>query len=195
MALASKSILISPTPNAPFTATVVTEWKQFLPDGTTQTVKNRRLVARDSSGRIFEERRGFSPNGDKKPTPLLAMDYADPTAHVLYRCAPNPQRCQALSYNAPPVAQPANDTALKNLGQKKIDNLDTTGSRQVITVATTPGSGKETVELWFSPKLQINLTEKHATDTDNLIFTVEGINLSDPDPKLFTPSTTASAAK
>ncbi len=42
------SIFISPLANAPFQATVTAEWTKHLPDGTTTTVKNHRLVVRDS---------------------------------------------------------------------------------------------------------------------------------------------------
>ena len=52
-----ESIMVLPTPGASFSATVVTEWTRLLPDGSKETVKNRRTVARDSSGRVFQERR------------------------------------------------------------------------------------------------------------------------------------------
>ena len=60
-----QSIDIVSVPNAPFSATVVTVWTSILPDGSTQTVKNHRTVVRDSSGRVFQERRSFTPNGDQ----------------------------------------------------------------------------------------------------------------------------------
>ena len=42
------SIYIASIPNAPFTATVSTEWTRQTSDGATIVVKNRRMVARDS---------------------------------------------------------------------------------------------------------------------------------------------------
>ena len=51
------SIFIPSLPNAPFTATLNTEWVRFLADGTRITLRNHRLIARDKSGRIFQERR------------------------------------------------------------------------------------------------------------------------------------------
>jgi hypothetical protein len=46
-----------PIPNARFTATVRTEVIRRLEDESTIVRKNHRLVARDRSGRVFEERR------------------------------------------------------------------------------------------------------------------------------------------
>ena len=60
-----QSIDIPTLTNAAFTANVETEWTKILPDGTTATQKNHRTVARDTSGRVFQERRYFAPNGDK----------------------------------------------------------------------------------------------------------------------------------
>ena len=47
------SIFIPSLPNAPFTATVNTEWVRILPDNTRITLVNHRLIARDSAGRVF----------------------------------------------------------------------------------------------------------------------------------------------
>jgi hypothetical protein len=59
------SILIPSLPNAPFTAIVNTEWIRQFADGTTITLKNRRAIARDTAGRIFQERRLLVPDDGK----------------------------------------------------------------------------------------------------------------------------------
>jgi len=64
------SILIPSTPNAPFSATVNTEWIRQLADGATITLKNHRAIARDSAGRIFQERECLSPWTPKANHPL-----------------------------------------------------------------------------------------------------------------------------
>src|ERR1700744_361111 len=88
-----ESIMISPQPNAPFTATVTTEWTKILPDDSTQTIWNHRTVARDSSGRVFEERRYFTPDGDKRETLLQEVDFTDPIEHVRTVCFPMRKMC------------------------------------------------------------------------------------------------------
>src|SRR5215469_11565662 len=59
------SILIPSLPAAPFTATVRTEWIRQLPDGSSITLKNYRAIARDTAGRIFQERRTLVPDDGK----------------------------------------------------------------------------------------------------------------------------------
>jgi hypothetical protein len=178
-----RSIAIQPTPDAPFTATVVTEWERFLPDGSTDTTKSHQLIARDSTGRIFEEWRSLAPNGNKKETSLIAMEYIDPTQQTHYRCTSAQfKACQLLPYTA--SAAPGTLVKKSELGAKRIENLDATGTREIVTLDAARGGGKETFEAWFSPKLQINLAEKHAS-TDILAYTVKSISLAEPDPKLF----------
>src|SRR5438477_10296836 len=48
------SILIPSLPNAPFTATVNTEWIRQLPDGSTITLKNHRPTTGAAAGRICQ---------------------------------------------------------------------------------------------------------------------------------------------
>ena len=50
-----QNISILPLTGAPFTAAVTTDVTRTLADGSTSTVKNRRVVARDSTGRIFQQ--------------------------------------------------------------------------------------------------------------------------------------------
>ena len=56
-----QSIYIPPLLNAPFTATVHTEWTRPMMGGGTYTFVNKRQVARDSHGRIYEERWLLAP--------------------------------------------------------------------------------------------------------------------------------------
>src|ERR1700733_15939876 len=88
-----QSIDIPTITNAPFSAVVVTEWTRILPDGSTALMKNHRTGARDSVGRVFEERRYFTPDGDKQTTMLLQTDYKDPTLHQWIMCNVNTRVC------------------------------------------------------------------------------------------------------
>jgi hypothetical protein len=195
-----ESIVIPSMPNAPFSAVVTTEWTRILPDGSSQIIKNHRTVARDSSGRVFQERRFFAPNGDKQVTRLSELDYQDPNRHELYICRPDTQTCMAYRYNAPvAVGQPeaglvANGGAsvkLENLGQKVIDGLDLTGSREITTIkaGVIGNQNAEPIvkEFWYSPRLGINVITKRFDPRVSAAqnFEVGSINLSEPDAKLF----------
>jgi hypothetical protein len=196
------SIDVPSLPNAPFLATVVTEWTRILPDGSTQTVRNHRTVARDTSGRVFQERRYFSPTGDTQVTQLSALEYQDPNRHELYRCQPSIKMCFVSPYVLPPA--PVTQTSgplpggrgsvtVEDLGRKTIGTLDAVGSREVTTInAGVAGNqrAEPTVkEFWYSPQLGINLVTKrfdpHASGIDD--FEVENIQLTEPDPKIFEP--------
>ena len=83
------SIFISPLPNAPFQATVATEWTKYLTDGSTYTRRNHRLVVRDSKGRICQERRRLDAGVRTEQTMLLRIEISDPVAHTKYFCEPD----------------------------------------------------------------------------------------------------------
>src|SRR5579862_8882945 len=133
------SIFISPLPNAPFQATVTTEWTKYLPDGTTITRRNRRLVVRDGKGRIYQERRRLDPVDGTRQTMLLRIEISDPIAHTKYFCDPNLSTCELRSYDIPANALVASaeefnpDTPVNraSLGTKVIDGLETTGTREI----------------------------------------------------------------
>jgi hypothetical protein len=99
-----QSIAVLPLTNASFSATVTTEWTRILADGSTATLKNHRTIARDSTGRIFEERRSFTPTGDVQPTQIDALEYSDPNRHEFYSCIPLRRTCYASNYPRPAMA-------------------------------------------------------------------------------------------
>ncbi len=196
-----QSIDILPTPNAPFSATVTTEWIRTLPDGTTSTLKNHRTVARDSAGRVFEERRSFAPNGDTQETRLASLQFADPAQHKLYDCDPVRKVCGVHPYLRPatvptasngPVPASMGTTTTEDLGRRTMDTLDLLGSRQITTLRvesfgnTTPQPIVK--EFWYSPHLQINVEVKRFDPRfGQQNFTVSKVNLSEPDPAMLTP--------
>src|SRR5450631_1418034 len=177
-----QSITIPPLTGAPFSATVTTEWTKMLPDGSTATIKNHRTVARDSTGRIFEERRSFGPTGDVDQTRLSNLQYSDPNRHEYYNCIPDQRTCYVSKYLRPAMtAMPAGMTGLQvcgcasthntgvtikqeALGQKNMENLGATGSREITTLpAGQFGNEKPqpiVKEFWYSPRLGINLVTK-----------------------------------
>jgi hypothetical protein len=200
-----ESIFIPPVANAPFTATVVTEVTRHLDDGSTITNRNHRIVARDSAGRIFQERRAFTPNGDQQETALVQLDFSDPTSHTLYVCTPNRQICELRGYFASAkmvassAAAPAGASGSKtrslsseDLGHDTIEGLDTIGSRDTTTIAAGAIGNDKSLsvvkEFWYSPQLGLNIVvnrvdPRSGTET----FRVTAVNLGEPDPKLFDP--------
>jgi len=199
-----QSVVIAPIPNAPFSSVVVTEWTHILPDGSKQTTWNHRIVARDSSGRVFQERRYFSPTGKTTPTPLSKLQYDDPNRHERILCDPpraviaqsGPQRssetCSLFPYE--PVIQPEtpnptlpalvtlpNKTTIQreDLGRQSIEGVDALGSREITTIpAGLIGNEKAqpiVKEFWYSPRLGINIVTKRF---DPRVSSIQNITLT-----------------
>jgi hypothetical protein len=205
-----QSITIPTLTNAPFIANVETEWTKILPDGTTATQKNHRTVARDTSGRVFQERRYFDPNGDKQPTQLSRLEYIDPNRHEFYSCVPQTKTCYVSQWagaalTAMPVgmnglracscASPRT-TAMKvqneALGEKTVEGIQVTVSREITTIAAgqigNPNAEPIVKEFWYSPRLGINLLTKRFDPRSGIQnFVVDHISQSEPDPKMFEP--------
>jgi len=194
------SILIPSLPNAPFTATVNTEWIRQLPDGSTITLKNHRAIARDSAGRIFQERRALVPDDGKTNSGVTQIEISDPVTHELYICMPHGRTCQVevfsppefLSYTPPAKAHMAQGSTSESedLGKQFLGGLETVGTRETTVIpAGTIGNNSPLLskrEFWFSPKLGVNLISKRQdplSGTQN--FEVSEIALGDPDAKLF----------
>ncbi len=201
-----QSVIILPKPGAPFSATVVTTWTRSLADGTTTTIKNHRLVARDSAGHVFQERRYLTPDGDKQETRLSALEFVDPTRHEFLNCDPANHVCIAHPDNRPatvPVQllQPGKlpngngNLTRENLGTKNIANLDTVGTREITTINPGGPQGYQVPEptikeFWYSPRLEVNVvTQRFEPRGGAQSITLENISLAEPDPRLFTPPT------
>ena len=198
-----QSIDIPTITNAPFSAVVVTEWTRILPDGSTALMKNHRTVARDSVGRVFEERRYFTPDGDKQVTVLEQMDYKDPALHQLIVCMVRTRVCSVYTYNwpttlsqaKPPTAAQSttNGTKWEDLGKQVINGVEVVGSHEVMTVPVGAiGNQKEqpvVKEFWYSPRLGINVTTKRFDPRASAVqnFYVTAINQGEPDAQLFRP--------
>ena len=193
------SIYIAPIPNAPFTATVSTEWTRQTSDGASVIVKNRRMVARDSQGRVFEERRRFVPGDSDAPSLLFQMDYVNPAQHTRMVCLPANKVCDTYNLFTPvdtdklpvgPMADGKHYLSREDLGKSELDGLETIGTRETIsTAAGTNGNDREvslTKEFWYSSALGINLSVKRIDPLQGTqVFTVSNISLSEPDARLF----------
>ena len=77
-----------------------TESIRQLADGTTITLKNRRAIARDGVGRIFQERRLLVPDDGEHESPITQIEISDPVAHDLYICVPREDVCQVDFFRA-----------------------------------------------------------------------------------------------
>lgn len=190
-----------PVPRAPFMAIAKTTWAEILPDGSTVTRQNQRVVARDMEGRIFQERRTFVP----VPAPsnlqsiAYAKEYDDPIALTQNICNVFMKTCNEFLYrpviqtkDAPTGLQPGGRTFLtrENLGADLVDGQEALHSRETLTVySATIGNTRNiirTVDYWYSPTLGINLkVERHDPRDGDQTLWLTDLNLSAPDASQF----------
>jgi hypothetical protein len=201
------SIFIPNLPNAPFTATVSTEWVRILPDNTRLTLVNHRLIARDSAGRIFQERRRLVPPNGQQQSFITQTEIRDPVIKQQYICIPNAHTCQ-VEYSRPmasPVPPPslspapnaaaglsANQPEIQSLGTQTVAGVETIGTRETFTIpAGQIGNDSAIVtsrEFWFSAQLGLDMVSVRSDPRfGTQRFELSDVILGEPDAKLFSP--------
>lgn len=192
-----QSIDVPTKAGAPFRAQVATSWKRRLEDGTETTIYNRRTIARDSQGRVFQERRFFAPDGNQHPTMVSEMDYLDPTMKTVTVCTTRTRQCMVYHRNFMQTADapqlPATQTLAngvkitrESLGTNTIEDLQVTGMREIRTSAQMGDAEPTVKEFWYSPRLGMNLVVKRFEPRGGAEdFTVEKIDQTEPDAALF----------
>jgi hypothetical protein len=139
-----ESIVIPPKANAPFSLLLQTEWVKTLPDGGTITSENQRRIARDTSGRIYQERRFLVPKNGKIKSQMTTIQIADPNAHTLYNCfmldgmnqcvlsSYSPSASAVYNFQGPPTGKLPDDAGYvihEDLGKELVAGVETTGTR------------------------------------------------------------------
>jgi hypothetical protein len=193
------SILIPSLANAPFSATVNTESVRQLADGTTITLKNHRVIARDKAGRIFQERRLLVPDDGKHESVLTQIEISDPVAHRLYICVPKDRVCQLEQFSAPDFAPPPvtgiatnqpGGPNRENLGKQTIGGLEVEGTLETAVIESGAIGNDSPLlvrrEFWYSPELGVNLISRRQDPRFGIQnFDLSDIVLGEPDAKLF----------
>jgi hypothetical protein len=197
-----ESIAIPPLANAPFTGTLVTEWTRPMADSGNYTLTNRRRIARDSAGRIYEERWLLVPKGSDIKSSMNFIQIADPVNRTLTTCSTFHKRCDLSAYRPsasaafedepPPTPGRSKDGAhiVENLGARNLFGLDTIGTRQITTIPQgTVGNDRPiqiVLEFWHSQRLGFNLESLRSDPRlGTQKFTITELDTVDPDPLLF----------
>jgi hypothetical protein len=200
-----QSIYIPPLMNAPFTAIVHTEWTRPMAGGGTFTFVNQRQVARDSRGRIYEERWLLAPKGSEDQSRMNVIQIADPSAHTLYNCftLQTPHRCvldtfaeaamktyKPAAFSSGALPNNAGTRTHEDLGTRSVSGIETTGARDTSNFnAGVMGSDQPFSswrEFWQAPQLGVNLySEVVNPSVGKQMFTLTDVNLAEPDARLF----------
>jgi hypothetical protein len=198
-----QSIYIPPLHNAPFTATIHTEWARPLAGGGSSTIVNQRKVIRDRDGRIYQERWLLVPKNGRIPSAMNLLQIYDPNQHSGYDCFLMGRRkgyCDLQAYSgvvrkelpaqSGPIPGKTGFRTHEDLGIRMIEGIETTGSRDTVAVNAGAMGNDEPMkivrEYWHSAQLGINLLSilsdpRIGTQT----FTLSDIAVTEPDPKYF----------
>jgi hypothetical protein len=170
------------------------------PMAATLRLVNHRTVARDASGRIYQERAYFVPNDGKRESFVTQIEISDPAAGQIYICrtAEHVCRLRGFSANAGPdftLVAPASagqpGVTVESLGTQNVAGFETVGTREthVLGAATIGNEAPilERKEFWYSAELGINLITKRedAKFSTHQNFEVGNISRGEPDVKLF----------
>ena len=197
-------IFVTPVPNAPMSAMAVLETSRSLQDGTTERFKSPGIIARDSSGRIYNELRRLVPFDFPDAAPLVSAHVFDPTTGIsvffnqaqhLARQTKQPLRPDwehtAGLPSAPPPT-PGHEPAVRqeDLGTQVMENVTVRGVRISRTLpANVTGTGQPLVvtdEYWYSDDLHLNMLVKHNDPrSGEQTMTVTGLKRGEPAPQLF----------
>jgi hypothetical protein len=198
-----ESIVVPPKANAPFVSTLQTEWVRTMADGGSITLVNERKIARDSRGRIYQERWWLVPKDGTMKSKMEAKQISDPNAHTTYWCDTATKVCDlrrywpttetVFTFDGPSTGPIGNNTGYaihENLGKQLVAGVETQGVRE--SVIYNPGvfgnNKKLTVEreFWYSPELGMNLISKRNDPrVGTQTFTIENLSLAEPDAQLF----------
>lgn len=158
-------VFVTPIPGAPFSATVMIQSKQPLADGTVETEVTESVIARDSRGRIRNERHMLVPEGTKGMPRLVSVHVFDPATRISYIY--NPATMIARQQLVPlPVARPEfGNSKSEDLGYTTLNGFEAKGTRTT-RIVPAPASGTRnpvtvTDEVWYSEDLHMNLMEEH----------------------------------
>jgi hypothetical protein len=156
-------VFVTPIAGAPFTATVMIVSKQPTADGSMDTRMTQVLIARDSRGRIRNERHALVPEAFHGMPPLIGVHVFDPATLVSYMFNPATMIAQERIVPLPPPHR-ANPSAT-DLGYQTLNGMQARGSRITRVIpAEMSGTGKLvtiTDEVWYSEDLHMNLLEEH----------------------------------
>jgi hypothetical protein len=200
-----ESIVITPMAHSPFTATLETEWVRTLSTGGTITLVNQRRIARDASGRGYQERWLLVPENGKQESQMSAIQISDPNRHVLFTCMMldgqhvchetfyAPSTSTVVKFEGPPTGSLPNDAGdaeHEELGKQQIAGMETVGTRDSNTY--NPGVfGNDSAitverEYWFSQQLGINLLSKRIDPRFGIqTFTINEVSISETEAQLF----------
>src|ERR1700677_2999377 len=185
-------VFVTPVPNEPLTAVAEVESTQTLDDGTPVSKKTFNNIARDSQGRIYNERRSMVPATSNATPELMSFHVFDPTTRLntfldpethLARQSVFPERATTQPVSRAPGPSPV--VAVRKQSGVEEQDLGTQSMEGVVV----RGTGKAVVvtdEIWYSEELSLNMLVKHDDPrTGQQTVTITKVERSEPPAETF----------
>ncbi len=148
-----QGVFVTPIAGSPFTASVVIKDEEPATDGSVTTKHSLIEIARDSTGRIRNERHMMVPESFNAKPPLLFVHTFDPATRIshIYNPATMIDREQVVP--APRQSVNVNNEGGEDLGTTTLNGMQAKGTKVTRTVpAQFSGTGKEVKivdEIWY----------------------------------------------
>lgn len=165
-----EGVELLPIPEMPLTGKSNILWERTLPQGATIATHLQATLARDSQGRIYRERRDFTPSESTTSTYIREILILDPVAGSRTTCVAARKECIITSYMPRKhftLPQPGwNRTQTRflsreNLGSDQVVGYNAEGTRDTVTIkAGVVGNDRTIVntrEFWYNTELQLNV--------------------------------------
>jgi hypothetical protein len=193
-------VYVTPVANAPLTAVAEIESTQTLDDGSTVSKKTIDNIARDSQGRIYNERREMVAEDFAGVPPLMSGHIYDPTTKLNTFMDPATHLARQSVFSGPAentaqvrdgaVPVSSRGVQVQDLGTQSMEDVVVRGHLSTRTIsAKVSGTGKivtVTDEIWYSDELHLNMLVKHDDPrTGQQTVTVTHVNRSEPDAGMF----------
>ena len=191
-----EGVFVTPVANVPLTAVVELTSTLTLGDGTTLSRKTFNDIARDSQGRINNERRSMVPETSNATPGILSMHIFDPTTKLNTFMDPETHVARQSVFDRPaadrgammPVSRPG--FQVQDLGTQSMENVVVHGTKTSRTISgAASGTGKPitvTDETWYSEELHLNMLVKHNDPrTGEQTVTITKVERSEPPAERF----------
>jgi hypothetical protein len=182
-------VFVTPVAGIPFTATVMIDSEQKLANGATEVKRAEAFIARDSSGRIRNERRMLVTESFHGTPPLLSVHIFDPVTRLNSFYTPGSGIVRQAILPSVSASDPTHPGG-EDLGYTTLNGMQAKGTRLTrIIPAQFSGTGQPvqvTDEYWYSEDLHMNILEQHSDPrTGEQTVAILSIQREEPAASLF----------
>jgi hypothetical protein len=192
-------IEVTSYPNLPFSATDTIVRTRPVEGGGSVITSATSKVFRDSQGKVYRERHHLSPQDVDPEKTIYGFSILDPVARTRTTCMIATHQCD-ITHFYPQLAFQFRPTgpfdggkkflARESLGQKSIDDLPATGTRETTTISPEAIGNDQAItlirEFWYSPDLKTNLRVTRSDPREGTVaIHLQVLSRTEPDPSVF----------